>query len=154
VFQGDAIMAIFNAPLSQPDHALRAVRAALRMREAIEDYQLHQDADCPEATYGVKVQYGIGVSTGSATVGNIGSRDRLQNYTAIGDPVNIAARIQSNAGDNQIIIHHPTYQIVSAYFDCGPPEQLIAKNKKEPLLVYKVRGLKPGLALQPSAISR
>jgi adenylate cyclase len=145
MFQGDAIMAIFNAPLPQADHAARAVRAALGMRQAIEERQRQQNPNLPEVRYGIKVRYGIGVNTGLATVGNIGSRDRLQNYTAIGDAVNIASRLQSNSADNEIIIHQPTFEQVSRYFDCERLEPLQVKNKKEPLMVYKVRGVKPGV---------
>ncbi|HLW01044.1 MAG TPA: adenylate/guanylate cyclase domain-containing protein [Ktedonobacterales bacterium] len=145
MFQGDAIMAIFNAPLPQADHALRAVRAALGMRKAIEDRQRQQNPNLPEVKYGIKVRYGIGVNTGMATIGNIGSRDRLQNYTAIGDAVNIASRLQSNSADNEIIIHLPTYEQISWYFDCMPLDPLQVKNKKEPLIVYKVLGPKPGM---------
>ncbi len=145
MFQGDAIMAIFNAPLPQADHALRAVRAALGMRKAIEERQRQQNSNLPEVKYGIKVRYGIGVNTGMATIGNIGSRDHLQNYTAIGDAVNIASRLQSNSADNEIIIHLPTYEQVSWYFDCTPLDPLQVKNKKEPLVVYKVQGPKPGM---------
>jgi class 3 adenylate cyclase len=142
MFTGDAIMAIFNAPLPQEDHAVRAVRAALGMRHAIEDRQWQKDPNLPEARYGIRVRYGIGVSTGLATVGNIGSRDRLQNYTAIGDAVNVAARLQSSSDDNQIIIHDSIYEMVKADFECEKLPPLSVKNKREPLTVYKVRGLK------------
>ena len=145
MFQGDALMAIFNAPLPQSDHALRAVRAALGMRRAIQERQRQQDATFPEVKYSIKVRYGIGVNTGIATVGNIGSRERLQNYTAIGDAVNVAARIQSNADDNEIILHHTTYEVVQPYFDCVLMPPLPVKNKKEPLTVYKMQGMKAGV---------
>jgi PAS domain S-box-containing protein len=142
MFQGDAIMAIFNAPLPQEDHAARAVRAALGMRQAIEERQRQQNPNFPEVKYGIKVQYGIGVNTGMATIGNIGSREHLQNYTAIGDAVNVASRLQSNSADNEIIIHYPTYERVHHLFECVPLEPLKVKNKKEPLIVYRVRGVK------------
>lgn len=142
MFQGDAIMAIFNAPLPQEDHAVRAVRAALGMRSAIEKRQWQNNPDLPEVRYGIRVRYGIGVNTGLATVGNIGSRERLQNYTAIGDAVNIASRLQSNSADNEIIINQSTYDLVHPYFDCIKLEPLSVKNKREPLTVYKVRGPK------------
>ena len=142
MFQGDAIMAIFNAPLPQEDHAARAVRAALAMRQAIEERQHQQNPNFPEVKYGIKVQYGIGVNTGMATIGNIGSREHLQNYTAIGDAVNVASRLQSNSADNEIIIHYPTYEQVHDLFECMPLEPLKVKNKKEPLIVYRVRGVK------------
>ncbi len=145
MFQGDALMAIFNAPLPQPDHAVRAVRAALGMRQAIQERQRQQDPNFPEVKYGIRVRYGIGVNTGIATVGNIGSRDRLQNYTAIGDAVNVASRLQSNADDNEILLHHTTYEQVYPYFDCLLMPPLPVKNKKDPLTVYKVQGIKAGV---------
>ncbi len=148
MFQGDAIMAIFNAPLPQEDHAVRAVRAALGMRRAIEERQWKNDPTLPEARYGIRVRYGIGVNTGLATVGNIGSRERLQNYTAIGDAVNIASRLQSNSADNEIIINQSTYELVQEYFDCIQLEPLSVKNKREPLIVYKVRGPKASAGLK------
>lgn len=145
MFQGDALMAIFNAPLPQPDHAVRAVRAALGMRQAIQERQRQQNPNFPEVKYGIRVRYGIGVNTGIATVGNIGSRDRLQNYTAIGDAVNVASRLQSNADDNEILLHHTTYERVYPYFDCLLMPPLPVKNKKDPLTVYKVQGIKAGV---------
>jgi adenylate cyclase len=148
MFQGDAIMAIFNAPLPQEDHAVRAVRAALGMRTAIEKRQWQNNPNLPEARYGIRVRYGIGVNTGLATVGNIGSRERLQNYTAIGDAVNIASRLQSSSSDNEIIINESTYSLVQAYFDCIKLEPLSVKNKREPLTVYKVRGFKDSSSLK------
>src|SRR6266496_352489 len=83
-FQGDALMAIFNAPLEQRNHAVRAVRSAWKMREAVELYQHSQ----PEE---IIVRYGISVNTGLATVGNVGSPGRLRTYAAIADVVNVAS---------------------------------------------------------------
>ncbi|HEY7358126.1 MAG TPA: adenylate/guanylate cyclase domain-containing protein, partial [Ktedonobacterales bacterium] len=113
--------------------------------QAIEERQRQQNPNFPEVRYGITVRYGIGVNTGMATVGNIGSRDRLQNYTAIGDAVNIAARLQSNSADNEIIIHQPTYEQVSASFNCVQLAPLQVKNKKEALIVYQVMGMKASI---------
>ncbi|MDQ2885977.1 MAG: GAF domain-containing protein, partial [Chloroflexota bacterium] len=113
-FQGDALMAIFNAPLQQQNHALRAIRSAWKMRSALEAYQRSQPQEAI-------VRYGIGVNTGQATVGNIGSQDRLQNYTAIGDVVNVASRLQNGATDNNIYLNESTYIQVYRYVKVSHP---------------------------------
>src|SRR5258707_6850925 len=118
-FWGDALMAIFNAPLQQEDHALRAVRAAWKMRMAVLKHQRSQPQDS-------LISFGIGVNTGEAIVGNIGSKERLQNYPAIGDVVNVASRLQSNASDNNILLNHSTFTRV---------RQLVRVTKLPPLQV-------------------
>jgi adenylate cyclase len=134
MFIGDALMAIFNAPLPQPDHAARAVRAAWAMRAALQRHHAALPADAES------VHYGIGVHTGLAVVGNIGSRERLQNYTAIGDAVNIAQRLQSGAAD-QIILSAATYAAVAPHIVAHALDPLVVKGKTLPLQVYQLDGL-------------
>jgi adenylate cyclase len=136
MYIGDALMAIFNAPLPQPDHALRAVRAAWGMREALERHA----AD--PATGAVPVQYGIGVHTGLAVVGNIGAQARMQNYTAIGDAVNTAQRIQANASANQILLSSATYIEAAPHIVAHALDPLAVKGKTHPLSVYHLDGLR------------
>ena len=144
MFIGDALMAIFNAPLPQPDHAARAVRAAWAMREALRRHA--EDA----TVVGASVEYGVGVHTGLAVVGNIGARDRLQNYTAIGDAVNTAQRLQSNASANQILLGATTYQAVAHMVYARELTPLQVKNKAQALSVYQLEGLRPnGAAPEP-----
>jgi adenylate cyclase len=133
-FWGDALMAIFNAPLPQNDHVMRAVRAAWKMRLAILEYQRTRPQ---EALY----SFGIGVNTGEAMVGNIGSRDRIQNYTAIGDVVNIAARLQQEAKDNNIMLNHSTFTRVRQHVQVTKLPPLKVKNKAEPLDVWRLVGM-------------
>ncbi len=133
-FQGDALMAIFNAPLPQKQHALRAVRAAWKMRVAVQEYQLNLP---PES----RVSFGIGVNTGLATVGNVGAQERLQNYTAIGDVVNVASRIQNNVSDSNILLNEPTRLQVLKYVQTGQSFQLSVKNKAAPLNVCYLLGI-------------
>jgi adenylate cyclase len=133
-FWGDALMAIFNAPLPQNDHVLRAVRAAWKMRLAILEYQRTRPQ---EALY----SFGIGVNTGEAMVGNIGSRDRIQNYTAIGDVVNVAARLQQEAKDNNIMLNHSTFTRVRQHVQVTKLPPLRVKNKVEPLDVWRLVSL-------------
>ncbi len=133
-FIGDALMAIFNAPLLQEDHALRAVRAAWNMRRAVQKYQQDHPQEIPLA-------FGFGVNTGLGVVGNLGSTGRLQNYTAIGDVVNVAARLQSNASDNNILLNHATFLQVRQYVMASHLAALQVKNKSAPLEVWSLLGL-------------
>ncbi len=133
-FMGDALMAIFNAPIPQKAHALKAVRATWKMRQAVLEYQDSRPQEIP-------ISFGFGVHTGLAVVGNIGSEGRMQNYTAIGDGVNVAARLQQNADDNNILLTDSTYQQVSGHVYGGQPFALPVKNKVELLNVRYLTGL-------------
>lgn len=133
-FQGDALMAIFNAPLPQKTHALKAVCAAWKMRMAVLEYQRSRPEEKP-------VAFGFGVNTGLATVGNVGSHERLQNYTAIGDAVNVASRLQSNASDNNILLNDSTYLQVYRHVQVGQAFPLKVKNKTGALTARYLMGL-------------
>jgi adenylate cyclase len=132
-FLGDAVMAWFNAPLPQPDHTLRAVRAALDLREAIQ--KLHAELP-PEA----HLSFGVGIHYGEAVLGWIGTDKRLE-YTAIGDSVNTAKRIQENAAKNQILISKAAYLRVKDEVQANPIAPLQVKGKSEPVEVFEVVGL-------------
>lgn len=136
-FWGDELMAIFNAPLNQEDHALRALRAAWKMRIAVQVHQQSQHQDYP-------ISFGFGVNTGEAMVGNIGARERMQSYTAIGDAVNVAARLQKNASDNNILLNRSTYGSVRQLVRVSMLPPLTVKNKAEPLDVFCLQGWMPG----------
>jgi PAS domain S-box-containing protein len=133
-FLGDAVMAWFNAPIPQPDHTLHAVRAALDLRSAIE--KLH--AELPPAAH---LSFGIGIHYGEAVLGWIGTEKRLE-YTAIGDSVNTAKRIQENAAQNQILISAAAYQRVKEAVIARPFAPLPVKGKTQPLEVWEILGLK------------
>ena len=133
-FLGDAVMAWFNAPIPQPDHTLRAVRAALSLRTAI--VKLHAELP-PEA----HLSFGVGIHYGEAVLGWIGTEKRLE-YTAIGDSVNTAKRIQENAARNQILISKEAYERVKKQVEAIPYAPLNVKGKSEPVDVYEVVGLK------------
>ncbi len=132
-FQGDALMAIFSAPLPQSMHALHAVRAAWKMRAAVLNYQ----QSLPKELH---VSFGFGVNTGLATVGNVGAQGRLQNYTAIGDVINVAARLQNNATNNDIYMSDSTYMQVQSYVQVSPSFPLSVKGKTVPLTVRRLLG--------------
>ena len=101
---GDALMAVFNAPVPQEDHALRAARTALAMQAAIAEYNRAVTDD-------VALQWGIGLSLGPAIVGNIGAEQQM-NFTAIGDVVNLAQRLQEKAEAGQILMSERMYRAV------------------------------------------
>jgi adenylate cyclase len=132
-FIGDAVMAFFNAPIPQPDHPLRAVRAALRMVTAIKEMQ----ADLPTD---FRLSLGIGIHCGEAVLGLVGTQRRLE-YTAIGDSVNTAKRLQENASEMQILISAAVNQWVRQQVVTRPVVSILAKGKKEPLQVFEVLGL-------------
>lgn len=133
-FLGDAVMAWFNAPLPQPDHTLRAVRAALELKAAVEKLHTELPAEA-------QLSFGIGIHYGAAVLGWIGTEKRLE-YTAIGDSVNTAKRIQENAAQNQILISLEAYEQVKDKVNVKAYEPLHVKGKGEPLQVYELIGLK------------
>ena len=133
-FLGDAVMAWFNAPLPQPDHTLRAVRAALALRDSI--MKLH--SELPEAN---RLSFGIGIHYGEALLGWIGTEKRLE-YTAISDSVNTAWRIQENAGRDQILISQGAYERVRSQVEASPAAPVHAKGKARLIEVFDVHGLK------------
>ncbi len=132
-FRGDGMMAFFGAPLAMPDHAERAVEAALRMQEAL--------AALNAAREGVRpIQMRIGVNSGTVVVGDIGSPQR-KDYTVIGDVVNIASRLESAvARPGQVIIGEATWAAARHAFHCEPLEEVRLKGKKQVVRPYWVRG--------------
>ncbi len=104
-FMGDAVMAIWNAPIPQADHALRAVRAAVTIDQAIKVHRSLLD-------YTYRLYFSIGISTGDAMLGNVGTR-QLFNYTAVGDTVNLARQLESIARPGQILLSRTTYEDVA-----------------------------------------
>ncbi|MBN1667039.1 MAG: adenylate/guanylate cyclase domain-containing protein, partial [Anaerolineales bacterium] len=129
-----AVMAWFNAPIPQEDHTLRAVKAALGLRDAVR--VLH--AELPEE---FRLGFGAGIHFGYAVLGLVGTERRVD-YTAIGDSVNTAKRIQENAVTGQILISEDAYQLVREQVEVRPVEPVHAKGKSQPIPVYEVLGLK------------
>lgn len=135
-FIGDAVMAIFNAPLELENHEVQAVRTAIQIQQRAQVIQRRL-----EEKYGRTVAFGIGVNCGDAVVGNIGAMERLD-YTAIGDTVNLAARLESNSKPNQIIISQRVYeQVIAAKANDIRMTYMGAinvKGKSEPVEIYEV----------------
>ncbi|NLT95536.1 MAG: adenylate/guanylate cyclase domain-containing protein [Clostridia bacterium] len=137
-FIGDAAMAIFNAPLDLEDHCFKAVQAAWAMKEGSVPLQQRL-----EEKYGRTVQFGIGVNTGPAVIGNIGASFRMD-YTAIGDTVNTAARLESNAKPGQILISQAVYEKVKDRLAVTSLGEIKVKGKAQGINVYQVDGVHLG----------
>jgi PAS domain S-box-containing protein len=133
-FVGDGAMAIFNAPVPQADHTLRAVRAALAMQRAIREH--HAEVDEQE-----RLHFGIGIAIGEAVVGNIGSAV-LQNFTAVGDCVNLSSRLSDLAGPGEILISARAYERVAEHIEARLVGHVQVRGHSQLDLVYEVVGLK------------
>jgi len=131
-YMGDCIMAMFGAPLKQKDHALNAIKAALDMQKTVAEVS---------KTRGVpKIKVGIGINSGEAVIGNMGSTKRVE-YTAIGDTVNLASRLCSAAQGGQIIISEGTYKPVKDKIKVKALGKIKVKGKAKPVKIYQVLGL-------------
>ncbi len=129
---GDGIMALFNVPYTMENPELACIKAAVSIRNNSEVlYKKLFDK------YGKGVEFGIGINCGSAIVGNIGSVKRMD-YTAIGDTVNTAARLESNAKKGQILISDKLYSRVAEKVDVNVVGELKLKGKEIPILTYEV----------------
>ncbi len=139
-FIGDAAMILYNAPLDVPNHPYCAVKTACEIQKGMEQVR----AEVMEK-YGVSISVGIGINTGDVVVGNIGSYLRVD-YTAIGDNVNTAARIESNTQPNQILVSEATYELTKHAFDYRFAGEKLMKGKSAPLKLFEVLGMKDAQA--------
>ncbi|GID28265.1 adenylate/guanylate cyclase domain-containing protein [Paractinoplanes brasiliensis] len=133
-FVGDALMALFNAPARQPDHAVRAARAALRMQHDVNRIA----ADRPEWP-----RFRVGINTGEALVGNIGG-EALRNFNAMGDAVNVAARLESCAEPGQVVIGASTRDLIGGCALVTPLGELMVKGRVQPVGAYVLHDLSGG----------
>jgi class 3 adenylate cyclase len=133
---GDALMVHFGSPHRAPDDALRAVRAGLAMQRKVAELTREWE-DQGRAPFQIR----IGINTGTVIAGNIGSTSR-QEYTAIGDDVNIAQRLEANCPPGGVLISRSTYEQVRDQVEAKPLEPLHVKGRREPVQVYLVGGLR------------
>lgn len=130
---GDGLMALFGAPTATPEDAHNAVNAAVAMQKRI--VTLNSEL----VSQGFKeIAVGMGLHTGEATIGYIGSEKRSE-YTAIGDTVNLAARLESNAIGGQILISEATAEAADNIFPMIKREPLTVKNRLQPVELYEVK---------------
>ena len=133
---GDAILAFFGAPITHEDDPQRAVLAALEIQEGIKAY-----ADEIRLRHGLEFGMRVGINTGLVVVGEIGSDLRME-YTAIGDAINLAARMEQTAAVGTIQISEDTYKLVAPFFDVEPLGKVEVKGKSLPIKTYRVMGVK------------
>jgi adenylate cyclase len=129
-FAGDNIMAVWNAPQPQAEHARLACKAACEIQHALAELQ-EKDPSLPRA------EFGIGVNTGQVVAGNVGSSGRTE-YTVIGDAVNLASRICSATPATEIWIGPETYRQTREIAECITLELQSFKGKKELVQVYRL----------------
>ena len=129
-FMGDAVMALYNALVPQPDHALRAIRTAFALRENLDRHDIEP-----------RLHFGFGVNTGDVVVGNVGSQ-ALMHYTAVGDAVNVAQRLQEQAGEQQILLSRATYDQVKDFVDVRPLGRVSVRRRAEEVEVYEALSLR------------
>ena len=130
-YVGDGLMAVFGAPMERKDDPIRAIQAAREMREELAKMMENEGEDR-------KFSIRIGINTGRVVAGNIGSPKRLD-YTIIGDPVNIASRLESMAEPHQILIGEETYRLVKGKFDIEKVGPKKFKGKSAEITVYEVK---------------
>lgn len=131
-FFGDGLMAIFNAPEQQADHIHRAADAAIALMQAAEEIKVQ---------YGYSLSYSVGVHVGEAVVGYIGT-ERALNYTAIGDTVNLAKRLQEYAAPGQILVEEAVVKRLGNAINARPLGELRVKGRKMPAFAYHLIDVK------------
>ena len=134
-FLGDGLMALFGAPTAHGNDEERAISAAFLMRDKLREFNQMQI----KKEDMVAISVGIGISTGQAVVGNIGSKERMQ-YTAIGDTINTAARIEDlcKEFDADILVDEATYKEAKDVFSAEKMGQVKVKGKDNPVIIYKI----------------
>jgi Adenylate cyclase, family 3 (some proteins contain HAMP domain) len=131
---GDAIMALYNVPLEAPDHAAQAVRTAVEFQQRLKPL-----AERFTAKHGGTLACGVGINTGDAVVGTIGSEQRLE-YTAIGDTINLGSRLESITKDFNVpvVISEATWLEVNGLFETRYLGEVTVKGKEIPVKIYTV----------------
>ncbi len=132
---GDAVLAFFGAPIAHEDDPQRAVLAGLDIVTGIEKF-----ASEIRRTYGLDFNVRVGINTGPVVVGEIGA-DLAVEYTAMGDAVNLAARMEQTAEPGTVQIAENTYHLVEPFFKLAPLGELEVKGKEKPVAAYRVDGI-------------
>jgi adenylate cyclase len=130
---GDAIMAVFGAPLDMADHSLRAIKAGLEMQERLAEFNA-------ERKEGPTFRIRIGINSGKVVAGEIGSVNKKE-YTVLGDTVNTASRLESSvAKPGMVVIGENTYEAVKELFEIRPLGKVALKGKEKEVTVFEVVG--------------
>src|SRR5208283_91137 len=131
-YLGDGIMAVYGAPFPKPDDALRATKSAMEMQRSLVALNREWESRGQQP-----LRMGVGVNTGPVTAGNIGSAKRMD-YTVIGDAVNLASRLCSNAAPGQILVSDSTYLQLNGKIPAQRLEPIRVKGKETPVELYEV----------------
>lgn len=131
-YMGDGLLAFFGDPKSYPDHALRAVRAAIMMQIQTKELRAKWEKEG-----GMPIMIRIGIHSGEVVVGNMGSRERMD-YTVIGSNVNLAQRLENNCSPGEVLISKQVYEQLNGEIDAGSAGIIQAKGFKDPVPVFKV----------------
>jgi class 3 adenylate cyclase/tetratricopeptide (TPR) repeat protein len=131
-FLGDGMLALFGAPIAHEDHAQRAVRAALGIQSALTGYREDMKQE-----RGIDFRMRIGLNSGPVVVGNIGA-DLAMTYTAVGDTVNLAQRMETLAAPGSVLVSEHTHRLIEGYFVTRDLGEQAVKGKEEPVRVYEV----------------
>jgi adenylate cyclase len=141
-YMGDAIMAFWNAPITDADHELNACRAAVEMLRRVDELNIEREAEAQASgqTF-IPINIGVGINTGSCVVGNMGSALRFD-YSVLGDPVNLASRLEGRTKEygTPIIIGAATAEKAKSEFAALEIDLITVKGKTEPERVYTVLG--------------
>lgn len=137
---GDGLLAFFGAPIAHEDDPQRAILAGLDILQAIKSYRVQVNQQ-----WGIVFDVRVGINTGLVVVGAVGSDLRLE-YTALGDAINLAARMEQTAQPGTVQIAESTYKLVKPLFDFEVVENVEVKGKEKPVTAYQVvsRKLEPG----------
>ncbi len=133
---GDGLLAFFGAPIAHEDDPKRGVLAGLEIVEQIAGYRVQI-----QETWGIELNVRVGINTGLVVVGTVGSDLRME-YTAMGDAINLAARMEQTAEPGTVQIGHDTYKLVKSLFEFADLGEIVVKGKAEPVPAYRVLGLK------------
>lgn len=131
-FIGDAVMSLYNTPLEQSDHILRAIRTALAIQQALPTFHEQFEPD-------FRMKVNIGLHTGMAVVGNVGT-PQLMNFTAVGDTVNVSARLQGQGHNGQIIVSQVVHDAVVDEVEAKRLGALLLKGRAESMIAYEITG--------------
>ena len=135
-YLGDGLMAFFGDPVVYPDHADRAVRAALDMQRSISSVSTNGGLDDDQS-----LAIGVGITSGTVTVGTIGSKNRLE-YTAVGNNVNLASRLTSLAAPGEILCDERTATAVGDWAEVVSRGADFIKGRSRPVAIFEIRGMK------------
>ena len=147
-FAGDSVMAMFGAPQAIEDAPLKACRAALEIQRRMQTVR-----DRIQKEHGVSPAFRIGINTGPVVLGSVGEGEALS-FTALGDTVNVAARLQQAAEPDAVLISEATQALVGGYAECAPAGELTLKGKSEAQQVFHLEAIKSGVTRFDISISR